>query len=112
MTAAVDFLADGSIDYRSSRTYQQDPPENLIGNPFTTFNLGLYVRAQPDDRAAGLSEDLMRSGGRLRSLPPSFLTMTAATAPAFRTQAAACTCGAISADQSLDNSPGLPVPKM
>ncbi len=43
MTAAVDFLADGSIDYRASRTYQQDPAENLIGNPFTTFNLGLAI---------------------------------------------------------------------
>ena len=43
LTGAVDFLADGSIDYRSSRTYQQDPTAAVIGNPFTTFNLSLAV---------------------------------------------------------------------
>ncbi|MCJ8158294.1 TonB-dependent receptor [Sphingomonas sp. LaA6.9] len=41
VTGAIDFLMDGSIDYRSSRTYQQDPAAAEIGNPFTTFNLSI-----------------------------------------------------------------------
>ena len=43
LTSGVDLLADGSIDYRSSRTYQQDPTASLIGNAFTTYNLSLAV---------------------------------------------------------------------
>ncbi|MDP3907567.1 TonB-dependent receptor [Novosphingobium sp.] len=35
------FMADGSIDYRSSRTYQQDPAASVIGNAFTTYNLSV-----------------------------------------------------------------------
>lgn len=41
VTRAIDFLMDGSVDYRSSRTYQQDPDAAVVGNPFTTFNLSL-----------------------------------------------------------------------
>lgn len=43
VTGGIDFMADGSVDYRSSRTYQQDGTTSIPGNAFTTLNLSLAV---------------------------------------------------------------------
>lgn len=42
------FKADGSIDYRSKRFYQQDPATSPAGGAFASFNLGLAVGAAND----------------------------------------------------------------
>lgn len=48
LTQSLDFKADGSIDHRSKRYYQQNPATSPPGEVFTTFNLGLAIGA-PDD---------------------------------------------------------------
>jgi iron complex outermembrane recepter protein len=46
---SVDLMFDGSIDYRSSRSYQQDPAAATISPPFTTLNLS-FALGSSDDR--------------------------------------------------------------
>ena len=48
LTDRFDWKADGSVDYRSKRYYQQDPATSPAGAPFTTLNLGLAVGAHND----------------------------------------------------------------
>lgn len=45
----VDLMLDGSVDYRSSRSYQQDPAAATISPPFTTLNLS-FALGSSDDR--------------------------------------------------------------
>ncbi|HET6971813.1 MAG TPA: TonB-dependent receptor, partial [Phenylobacterium sp.] len=46
--------ADGSVDYRSKRYYQQDPATSPPGKAFTTLNLGLAIGARDDGWEARL----------------------------------------------------------
>jgi iron complex outermembrane receptor protein len=48
ITGQLDWMADGSIDYRSKRYYQQDPMTSPPGQPFTTLNLGVALGANDD----------------------------------------------------------------
>lgn len=45
----VDMMFDGSVEYRSSRSYQQDPAAATISPPFTTLNLS-FALGSSDDR--------------------------------------------------------------
>ena len=44
----LDLMFDGSVDYRSSRSYQQDPAAATISPPFTTLNLSLAIGSSND----------------------------------------------------------------
>ncbi len=43
MSGSLNFLLDGSIDYRSKRYYQQDPTTSPVGKAFTTYNLSAAI---------------------------------------------------------------------
>jgi iron complex outermembrane recepter protein len=45
INAAFDFVADGTVNFRSSRTFQQQPATATIGRAFTTLNLDLGVKS-------------------------------------------------------------------
>lgn len=43
MSGSLNFLLDGSIDYRGKRYYQQDPATSPVGRAFTTYNLSAAI---------------------------------------------------------------------
>jgi iron complex outermembrane recepter protein len=45
----IDMMFDGSIEYRSSRSYQQNPAAATISPPFTTLNLSLAFGSSDDN---------------------------------------------------------------
>ena len=54
LSGSLDLRADGSVDYRSKRYYQQNPLTSPPGAAFTTLNLGLAVGARNDSWEARL----------------------------------------------------------
>jgi len=48
VTDALDWKADGSVDFRSKRYYQQDPATSPPGEAFTPVNLGLALGSSDD----------------------------------------------------------------
>ena len=48
LTNAIDWMADGSVDYRSKRYYQQDPATSPVGRAFTPINCSLAFGANDD----------------------------------------------------------------
>jgi len=74
MTSSLDAIIDGSIDYRSSRSYQQDPAASVMGNAFTTYNLGLAVAPAGDRWEVRLiGRNLTNAKGIAFSFPTPFI---------------------------------------
>ena len=88
LTNGLDFVANGTVDYRSDVTYQQNPDAAVMGEEFTTLNLTLGIAdANRGWEVSLIGRNLTDENSASFAFPTPFVGASSATSEMPRTVA-------------------------